>query len=114
MYFVELLYAGGVNGDAGADGGAIAFCADKLEEHAVIWGAVRVEKDGRWFADVEHDDVDISSVEDVAESGAATRLERHGLQAGFFGDFVEGAIAIVAMQEHGFLVAGAAGDGVVL
>src|ERR1700688_1477324 len=112
VHFVELLYAGGVNGVAGTDGRAIAFCADELEKHAVIGGAVSVEKDGRRFADVEDYDVDISGVEDVAESGAATGLERHGLQAGFLGDFVEGAVAIVAVQEHRFFVAGADVDGV--
>ena len=74
VHFVELLYAGGVNGDAGADGGAIAFCADEFEEDAVLGGAIGVEEDGRRFADVEDDDVDISVVEEIAESGAAARF----------------------------------------
>jgi hypothetical protein len=41
--FAELLHAGGVNGDASADGGAIGFSADQFEQHAVVWRAVGIE-----------------------------------------------------------------------
>src|SRR6267378_4661792 len=34
--FAKLLYARGANGYAGADGGAVALCADELEEDAMI------------------------------------------------------------------------------
>ncbi len=60
----ELLYAGGVNGDAGADCGAIAFGSDEFEKDAVIGVAIRVQKDGGRLANVQQDDVDIAVVED--------------------------------------------------
>ena len=72
--FADLADARGEDGYAGADGGAIAFCADELEEHTVVRGAIGVEEHGGRLADVEQDNVDISGVEDVAKSGATTRL----------------------------------------
>src|SRR5579864_5165113 len=72
--FAELLNATGVNGDARPDGGAIAFCADQLEEHTVVPRAIGVEENGRRRANVEDDHVDVSGVEDVAESDAPAGL----------------------------------------
>jgi hypothetical protein len=69
--FADLADARGEDGYAGADGGAIAFCADEFEEDAVIGGGVLVEEKGGRFADVEEHDVDIAGVEDVAEGCAA-------------------------------------------
>lgn len=74
--FGDLADATGVDGDAGTDGGAIAFCADKFEEDAVIARIVLVEKESRRLADVDQDDVDVAPVEDVAESGAAAGFQR--------------------------------------
>ena len=72
--FGDLADAGGMDGDASADGGTIAFCADQFEEDAVIGIVVLVEKERGRFADVDEDDVDVAGVEDVAESSAAARF----------------------------------------
>ena len=72
--FGDLADAGSVNGDTGADGGSIAFCADEFQENAVIGGGVLVEEESGRFADVDENDVDVAGVEDIAESGAAARF----------------------------------------
>ena len=46
---------------------------------------------------IQKEDVDVAGVEDVAEGSAAARMQRQRGETGFLGDFVEGAIAIVAM-----------------
>src|SRR5208282_1938399 len=69
--FGDLADTGGLDGDAGSDGGAIALRADQFEEDAVIAIVVLVEEESGRLADVEEDDIDVAGVEDVAESGAA-------------------------------------------
>ncbi len=66
---------------------------------------VHILKQRRSFANVQHHDVHIAGVEDVAESGAAPAFQRQASQASFLRDLVEGSIAIVAMEQKRFAVA---------
>jgi len=75
-HLADLADARGEDGYAGADGGAIAFCADYFEERAVIGGGVLVDQKGGRFTDVEEDDVDVAGVEDVTEGCAAAGFQR--------------------------------------
>ncbi len=72
--FGDLADAPSMDGNAGADGGAVAFCADQFEEDAVIGGGVLIYEESGRFADVDQDYVDVAGVEDVAESCAAARF----------------------------------------
>jgi hypothetical protein len=43
----------------------------------VVRDFIGVEQQRRWLADVEHNDIDVAIVGDVAERGSAVRLQRH-------------------------------------
>src|SRR5271155_843527 len=102
--FADLPDAAGTDGDAGTNGGAIALCANEFEENAVIALIVLVEQQRGRFADVEQDYIDVAGVEDVAEGCAAARFERKVGEASFFGNFIERAVAVVALQKNGLAV----------
>src|SRR5229473_1171248 len=105
VYLAELLDATGMDGDPSTDRRAVALCALKVKFDAMITVGVHIFKQRRSFANVQHHDVHIAGVEDVSESGAAPAFQRQGLKTGFLRDFVEGAIAIVAMEQKRFAVA---------
>jgi len=99
--FAKLLYARGANGYAGADGGAVALCADELEEDAMIAIGVtyffRREGGSPTF---KRRTSTLPGVEDVAEGSATAGLQGQILEACLFGNFVKRAVAIVAMQQQ--------------
>src|ERR1700682_4977221 len=112
MDFAELLEASRTDRDARPNGGAIAFGALEIKQNAMVTVSVHVLEKRRSFADIEHDNIDVAGVEDVAEGGAAAALHRKAGQARFLGDFIEGSVAIVAVEQNGFAIARAGFDGI--
>src|SRR5258708_1838806 len=98
--FAELFNTCGTNRYAGTDCSAVALRADELEEDAMIAAGVFILDMRRRLAHVQEKDVNVAGVEDVTESSAAARMKRQSGEAGFLGDFVEGAVASVAMKEE--------------
>src|SRR5262249_16344669 len=100
------------HGDAGADGGLVAFGSDEAEEDAVV-GVLRLiqEERGRG-ADVPDDDIEIAVVVDIPEGRAAERLERAVVEAGVGGDIGEFGFAVVTEEQDGLDVAGVGWQGV--
>src|SRR5260370_7100283 len=103
--FAELFNTCGTNRYAGADCSAVALRADELEEDAMIAAGVFILEERRRLAHVQEKDVNVAGVEDVTESSAAARMKRQSGEAGFLGDFLEGAIAVIVMQEIPFAFA---------
>src|SRR5205807_4955841 len=75
--FIELHDSGGVNGDTRADGGTIALGSNQVKGNAVVAVAGLVDQQRRWLADVEHQNVHVAVVINVAKSSAAARFRRH-------------------------------------
>src|SRR6266581_4930631 len=105
--FAELFNTRGTNRYTGADCSAVALRADELEEDAMIAAGVFIFEKRRRLAHVQEKDVNVAGVEDVAESSAPAGMKRQSGKAGFLGDFVEGAVAIVAMKGERLTKAGA-------
>src|SRR6266853_4812251 len=53
-----------------------------------------------WLADIEQKNIDIAGVKNIAESRPATGLQGQFLETCLLGDFVEGSVTIVAMQQQ--------------
>src|SRR5713101_6529785 len=104
VYLAELLDAAGMDGDPSTDRRAVALCALKVKFGAMITVGVHIFKQRRSFPDVQHHDVHIAGVKDVAESGTAPAFQRQGLKTGFLRDLVERSVAIVAMEQKRFTV----------
>src|SRR5260370_20026314 len=80
VYLAELLDATGMDGDPSTDRRAVALRALKIKSDAMITVGVHIFKQRRSFADVQHHDVDIPGVENVAESGTAPAFQPQGSQ----------------------------------
>src|SRR5207248_11366820 len=106
MNLPELLYACRVNGDARADGHAVALRSNQFKKNAMESAGVLVFQERRWFAGVEQQDVDVAIVEDIAKGRAPARVKRKCGKARFLADLVKSAVAIVAMEEQRLLEAG--------
>src|ERR1700675_1462484 len=98
--FAELLHSCGANGYARTDSGTIALRANQLKQHAMITVGIHIFKERRWFANVEKQHVNIASIENVTERGAAPRMKRQRGETSFLGDPLERAVTIVAMQQQ--------------
>src|SRR5258706_1025896 len=105
MDFAELLNTCRADGHAGADRSAIAFCADQIKQGAMVAIGIHVLEQRASLTNVEDDDVDIAVIEDIAEGCAAAALHGQSGESRSLGDFVEGAISIVAMEQHRLPVA---------
>ena len=103
-HFAELAQPAGLDGYAGPDRGSIAIGADQLEKYPMIAVAQGIHQQRRWFAEVQNHDVDISAVENIAKSRAPPRPRRCGSKTRLPGDFVEGSVAVIAIQLYGLAI----------
>jgi hypothetical protein len=69
--FIELHDLVGVNSDPRADGGTIALGSNQVKGNAVVAVAGLVDQQRRRLADVEHQNVHVAVVINVAKSSAA-------------------------------------------
>src|ERR1700730_4914399 len=101
-YLAELLDTSSADAHTGSDRGAIALGAHEFEKDAVKAVVIRVEKDRRRRSYVQHDDVDVSGIENVTEGSASPRFQGQTLQARLSRNFVKSSIPIIAVQQHRF------------
>ena len=66
-----------------ADRGFVALCPHKVEQHAVIRTVVSVEQKRRRLANIQHYDIHIAVVGDIAESRATPGFQWHLGQTGW-------------------------------
>src|ERR1700730_3522355 len=70
-HFAELHHAAGMDGDASANSGAIAFRPDQVKQHAMVSVVVFIPQQRRRLANIQDDNVHIAGIENVAEGGSA-------------------------------------------